>query len=72
MKNVVFLFQIVLNVDNYLTVINNTVQLTLPVINLTEADIIYTADILYNFQIFELADQKVFQMTPMETFVFKK
>ena len=66
-----FLFQIVLNVDNYLTVINNTVQLTLPVINLTEADIIYTADILYNFQIFELADEKVFQMNLLKTAVFK-
>ena len=57
--NVHFVFQTTLTKDNILQIINYTVYLTSPKINLSEADIIYTADILYNFQLFEFVNEEV-------------
>ena len=50
------LFQIEITLDNILEIITNTSYLTVPEINLTEADISYVADILYNLQLFGIID----------------
>jgi hypothetical protein len=43
----------VITETNYKTVLSNTANLTNPDVNLTEADIIYTAEILYNYLQFD-------------------
>ena len=48
-----------LNTTNFEDVLNDTTVLTSPDIELTEADIIYTAEILYNYWQFEGADPGV-------------
>jgi hypothetical protein len=43
----------VITKENYKTVLSNTANLTNPDVNLTAADIIYTAEILYNYLQFD-------------------
>ncbi|XP_060567860.1 uncharacterized protein LOC132726542 [Ruditapes philippinarum] len=47
------LSQTVITEENYKTVLSNTANLTNPDVNLTAADIIYTAEILYNYLQFD-------------------
>ncbi|XP_053386553.1 uncharacterized protein LOC123538400 [Mercenaria mercenaria] len=42
--------------DNFETVLNDTANLTRPGLNLTEADVIYTAEILYNYLQFDIVN----------------
>ena len=54
-----YFFQLEVTIDNVLEIIKNTSILTRPVLNLTEADIIYVADILYNYQLYGVVDETV-------------
>ena len=54
-----FLLQLIITRENVRDVLKNTTTLTLPEVNITEADVIYVADILYNNQLYGVSDDIV-------------